>query len=195
MKKLYTLFIALAIFSASKSFAAVHIVSVANFAFTPATTTAVCGDTIIWQWVSGTHTTTSTTIPICATSWNSPLSSTSPVWAIIVPCAGTYNYGCSIHVNMTGSIIVTCPSGINEPVKSTTSSLYPNPCMDKLTVKYENADEVSVFNMVGEKMMDVQLNLNSGTAELNVAELSAGIYFVAIIKEGTIVETKKITKQ
>ena len=195
MKKIYYLLTVFLFSYISQTSAAVINITAANFQFTPSVVTAQCNDTIRWTWVSGTHTTTSSTIPICAFPWNGSLSSTSTSFMIGVPCAGTYNYGCSIHVNMTGQIIVVCPSGISEPKNETTISLYPNPCMDKLTVKYENANEASVYNVVGEKMMTIQLSGNSGTVELNVAELSSGIYFVAIMKEGTIVETRKITKQ
>lgn len=195
MKKLYTL-IFIALFGLSlKSGATVITITAANFSFSPATVTAQCNDTIRWNWVSGTHTTTSSTIPNCASSWSGQLNSTSTMYQIMVPCQGTYNYGCSLHVNMTGQILVVCPSGINEQEKKAVVSLYPNPCMDKLIVKYENADQLAVYNVLGEKMMDLQLNGNSGTAELIAAGLTSGVYFVAVMKEGTVVETKKITKQ
>ena len=195
MKKIYTLIFVSLVFLGTKINATIVDISVANFTFTPMTVTAQCNDTIRWTWASGTHTVTSTTIPICASPWTTNMSSTS-TFMITVPCAGMYNYQCNIHApNMVGFINVTCPSGITEPVKNTSILLYPNPCMEKVSVKYENADAVSVFNLVGEKMMDVKLSGNSGTTELNVAELSSGVYFVAIMKEGIIVETKKITKQ
>jgi plastocyanin len=46
-----------------KSNATKHVVTVANFVFTPSSLTINLGDTMEWVFVSGTHTTTSTTIP------------------------------------------------------------------------------------------------------------------------------------
>jgi len=111
MKKIYLIIGLLFILSLAN--AAPIIITVQVASFNPANTTAQCGDTIVWVWGnSGTHTTTSTTIPVCATSWNAPISATSFTFAITVPCAGTYNYQCTPHL-FTGTITVTCPNGIS----------------------------------------------------------------------------------
>ncbi len=82
MKKLY-LFILL--FSAwFYSNATIHTVLVADFNFIPASVNAVCGDTVAWVWSSGTHTTTSTSVPSCATSWNAPITSALSTYAIVI---------------------------------------------------------------------------------------------------------------
>src|ERR1051326_1897572 len=108
MKIFYSVIIFFSVIICSK--ASIHQISVADFSFTPSTVNAVCGDTILWTWSSGTHTTTSKTIPGCATAWNNPVNSTATSYSIVVSCAGNYNYQCTFHASMgmTGTIAVTC---------------------------------------------------------------------------------------
>lgn len=85
-----------------------HTVTVANFSFTPNSVNAAVGDTIHWVWSAGSHTTTSGTIPSGASSWNSPMNSTSNSFKYVVTQVGTYNYVCTPHApNMAGVINVT----------------------------------------------------------------------------------------
>lgn len=110
MKKvIYPLAIALAILTVIPQmdlFAAKHVVNVQNFSFSPANISNVqLGDTIRWVWVSGTHTTTSSTIPGGAASWNSPITSSVTSFEYKVIVAGTFNYVCTPHAGggMVGS--------------------------------------------------------------------------------------------
>jgi plastocyanin len=48
---------------ASFANATTHVVTVQNFSFAPSSFTALVGDTVEWEWVGGSHTTTSLTIP------------------------------------------------------------------------------------------------------------------------------------
>ena len=92
------------------SYAAKHIIQVSNFAFTPANIANVAvGDTIRWVWVSGSHTTTSTTIPSTATAWDQQMNSSSTSFEYKVSVAGNYNYVCTPHaaMGMDGSFMVT----------------------------------------------------------------------------------------
>src|SRR4030095_16160019 len=83
-----------------------HIVTVQNFSFTPSSITINLGDTMEWQWVNGTHTTTSDD-----GKWDSPINSATTVFDYVPPAAGVYNYHCDIHpLNMTASFTVACPS-------------------------------------------------------------------------------------
>jgi hypothetical protein len=75
MRTLYTRTLSIALFfflliaATQNSHATKHIINTSNYVFTPSTLNVTLGDTIVWQWINGTHTTTSTTIPAGATPW------------------------------------------------------------------------------------------------------------------------------
>ncbi len=95
------------IFSLS-GFSTKWVVSVANFQFTPTSLPNVSvGDTIRWEWVSGTHTTTSTTIPAGAWTWDAPIDASNMVYEYKAILVGTYNYTCMHHPTMLASFTVT----------------------------------------------------------------------------------------
>ncbi|MFH1120926.1 MAG: dockerin type I domain-containing protein [Bacteroidota bacterium] len=102
-------------FSIQEANATKHIVNTQNFIFNPANLTGVfVGDTIRWVWVNGVHTTTSTTIPPGAASWNSPISNSVTFFEYRVTIAGTYNYRCTPHVGigMIGSFSAANPPSL-----------------------------------------------------------------------------------
>lgn len=80
-------------------------VQVSNFQFSPKTLNVVVGDVVKWVWVTGSHTTTSTTIPAGAATWDKPMSSSSTTFSYTVTVEGTYSYKCTPHagLGMTGS--------------------------------------------------------------------------------------------
>jgi plastocyanin len=87
--------------TATSAFAVKHIVHVGNFYFTPATINNVSvGDTMRWVWDNGSHTTTSTTIPGGAASWDEIINSSNTVYEYKVTVAGVYNYVCTPHAGM-----------------------------------------------------------------------------------------------
>jgi len=95
------------IFSLS-GFSTKWVVSVANFQFTPSSLPSVSsGDTIRWEWVSGTHTTTSTTIPAGAWTWDHPIDAVNTFYEYTALLEGTYNYYCMHHPSMVASFTVT----------------------------------------------------------------------------------------
>jgi len=74
------------------------VVTVQNFVFTPSSLpNVIVGDTIRWEWINGTHTTTSTSIPAGAATWDSPIDATNQTFEYPVTIAGTYNYHCMHH--------------------------------------------------------------------------------------------------
>jgi plastocyanin len=96
----------------SVTFATTHVVSVSSFMFSPNTLSVSVGDTVKWQWVDGTHTTTSLTIPAGASSWDSPMTNANQTFSYRVAIAGTYNYQCTPHAGiMTGSFTASSSSG------------------------------------------------------------------------------------
>lgn len=91
------------------TFATTQIVNVQNFSFAPSSFTINLGDTVKWVWISGVHTTTSTTIPSGAANWNHDInpSPANNSFIYVPSVAGTYNYLCDIHpAQMPGSFTV-----------------------------------------------------------------------------------------
>lgn len=97
-------------FGVSEALAVKHVVNVQNYSFVPANLNVYVGDTIRWVWVNGSHTTTSTTIPLGAPSWDEPITSGNPVYEYRVTMAGVYNYLCTPHSSsQIGSFTATTP--------------------------------------------------------------------------------------
>ncbi len=109
---------ALAIFLLMSAHATIHTVNVANFSFTPNAVNAIVGDTMQWHWVSGNHTTTSTSVPVGAATWDSPMNSSTQTFQYILTVPGNYSYDCTIHSSiMTGTITVTAAHNIPPTTK------------------------------------------------------------------------------
>ena len=96
------------IFSLS-GFSTKWVVTVADFQFTPSSLpNVISGDTIRWVWVSGVHTTTSTSVPAGAMTWDQPIDATNTVYEYPATVVGTYNYYCMHHpTSMIASFIVS----------------------------------------------------------------------------------------
>lgn len=96
---------------AVSSQATIHVITVSNNVFTPSSLSFPLGDTVKWQWVAGTHTTTSLTIPTGAATWNSNISPNVPTFQYKPTVVGSYYYKCTYHYpSMVGSFTVTCPT-------------------------------------------------------------------------------------
>lgn len=122
-------------------------VQVSNFSFTPATLNSVTvGDTVRWVWVSGAHTTTSSSIPAGAAAWDEMISSSNTEYEYKVTIAGTYNYVCTPHIGM-GMVGSFMASGVSPT----------------LTVTPQNqnvgaASGATSFNVVSNSIWDVSSN-------------------------------------
>lgn len=81
-------------------FASTHIIQTGNYFFNPATLNINVGDTIKWIWVAGNHTTTSSSVPSGAASWDALINLTHTSYSYQVTVAGTYNYVCTPHIGM-----------------------------------------------------------------------------------------------
>ncbi|CAN5305547.1 hypothetical protein BH09BAC2_BH09BAC2_05110 [soil metagenome] len=85
-------------------------VNVSNFQFSPNTLNVVVGDVIHWQWVGGNHTTTSTSVPSGANTWNNNITLANQTFDYTVTQAGSYSYLCQIHgAGMSGSFTASAP--------------------------------------------------------------------------------------
>jgi plastocyanin len=72
--------------------------------FAPATVTIAAGQSVTWNWISGTHSIESDDTPAAFDA--SPLLSAGQ-YTVPFPTAGTYGYHCGVHgTMMTGTIVV-----------------------------------------------------------------------------------------
>ncbi|WP_018613818.1 choice-of-anchor tandem repeat GloVer-containing protein [Segetibacter koreensis] len=105
LNKIVVLSLSLLLFSVLAN-ATIHVVTVANFAFTPSNISNVLvGDTVRWVWGDGSHTTTcdpgsqgpGNSLPAGAATWNSPINSFNTTFDYKVTVPGVYKYWCIPH--------------------------------------------------------------------------------------------------
>jgi plastocyanin len=194
MKKLYVLLIALTLFSLTTN-ATVHVVNVADFSFSPSNLPVVVGDTIRWQWVNGSHTTTSTSVPVGAPTWDSPISSVNPVFDYIVTLTGSYTYKCTPHFpGMTGSFTA---SAVSVPEFSSAQSFQWNITDNQLTVSLNlsatSSLNVRLYSLLGSNAKELT-SLENFHGFFNqtwsLAEMRKGIYFLEVTASGRKVVRK-----
>jgi len=68
--------------------------------------------------------------------------------------------------------------------------IYPNPAEEKLMINSEQTiQKIAIFNLLGQQIKTFQVNFKSG--EINISELSKGIYFLNLkFKNGNSISTK-----
>lgn len=193
MKKIY--FIAslslVALFGTSSVHATIHIInaqgtnSLSN-AFVPNVTNAVCGDTIKWVLISGTHTTASTSVPVGATPWLEA-NITPSGFMYVVTVAGTYNYTCHPGGggHMDASIVVSCPAGIPSN-NDVILNVYPNPASQSITIENPLFDggeyQLYLTNMLGEII--ISTNANTQKEMIDISSIPNGSYLLRVVQNG-----------
>src|SRR5260370_31973852 len=88
-------------------------VNVENYDFSPASVTINVNDSVQWNWVSGTHSSTSS-----SGLWDSTQLSAPSSYSLAFPSIGNFPYFCTVHQSqvMSGSITV---SSANQSVSVT----------------------------------------------------------------------------
>ncbi|MGB1317967.1 MAG: CotH kinase family protein, partial [Flavobacteriales bacterium] len=72
--------------------------------------------------------------------------------------------------------------GVNE-VETSSVSIYPNPAKDMVWVALSQPSTVSVYSVSGQKLLSEKLQ--DGRSQINVSDLSAGLYLVEISAENS----------
>ena len=81
------------------------------------------------------------------------------------------------------------PTGVNEQAGSNIS-IYPNPTTSRFTVEGEAMNHISVYNLVGQKVYEMECQGNS--VDINLSNAETGIYMVRVSTDNGEV-TKRIT--
>ena len=92
------------LFVPAPAHAASHAITMANYAFSPASATITVGDTVTWTNTDqAPHDVTTTSAPV---SIHSSELSTGQSWSYTFTVPGTYSYICSIHPDMKATLVV-----------------------------------------------------------------------------------------
>jgi plastocyanin len=205
MKKIYALILALTFTSTVLIAQTVHTIMVADFQYTPANPTITLGDTVLFQWVNGSHPTRSdngTTIPL----FN--MNSTSTTKKIVLTSLGTVPFYCTAHggpggQNMSGTITVTTSTGLNKSASLTNSlQVYPNPASEKINVSFnvkkDNNVNIKLIDVLGNEvatLINEKMSAGEYREQLSIpSRISTGLYFVKI-SVGNDVAMKRISIQ
>lgn len=210
MKKKFSLLVLIYLFISASGFATIKTITVQNFSFSPANTNAVVGDTIKFQWVGGSHTSTcngtnGSSLPSGATPWNVTMSGAASTFMYVLTTAGTYHFVCIPHApSMAGNLNVTMPTGVNIissniPEKFSLSQNFPNPFnpSTKINFNIEKAGmtKLTVFDLSGKEvaaLVNEPLNAGSYSVSFNGISFSSGVYFYKLESEN-FTEVKKMT--
>jgi plastocyanin len=200
-KHILFLFFLLAFLPAISFAQATHKIAVSNFQFNPKSLTGVnVGDIIEWDWVSGSHTITSVTIPGGAASFAFSISSGNVQY--MVTMAGTYDYQCDFHAGsgMTGSFVASAVTSVSAIVLNE-MTIEPNPAHDYVTIKTGamlNSDaKLNVYDLLGRKILSQEMKLNNEDASytLDISSLKSGMYLVMISSGSTSSKPMRMIKK
>jgi plastocyanin len=199
MKKLYTLFLLASVLIANSASAVVVTINQSGNTFSPnAITTVNVGDVIHFVWSSGTHTTTSVSVPAGAASWDSPLSSSVTSFDYTVTVAGAYGYHCSFHATMIGGFSATAANSI-EPVANITSdfSVGIDNNSHTLHVRIDNNSPskttMKMLDITGRDvavLLETQLGMGEQVFHYDMADQVRGMYFIRMEQNGKVITRK-----
>lgn len=78
-------------------------------------------------------------------------------------------------------------------------TLYPNPVSDYLTVKFRHSNlqngQLDVYDAMGRRIDRLHTTLTAGTINLDVSELTPGVYFIKITGQGDVQLTERFVIQ
>ena len=98
-------------------------------------------------------------------------------------------YGAQLIID--NILIENSTVGIEENEASSVR-VFPNPATNMINVEAQGYEQYQLVNMLGQTVSSN--SLNNGTAQINVSNLSNGVYFVRLIN-GNNVETIKVVKK
>ncbi len=186
MKKIYkAILLSMGLLLSGYSFGVIHNVSVVNFQFSPSSLSVNVGDTVQWTLGSGSHTTTSTSIPSGATPWNSPITNSVPSFTYVVTVEGTYDYICQPH-GFAGQF-VAINTGIKTPsvfagfnLSLVRSSVYNI----NYTLNRTSDVKISLYDVTGKSVkvfLSSKLSAGDYSNTCYLDDIQKGIYIVEML--------------
>ncbi|HKR05110.1 MAG TPA: T9SS type A sorting domain-containing protein [Bacteroidia bacterium] len=205
MKKINKILLAIAafVFLSVQGKATKHMIMTEDFFFSPTDLSVVVGDTIQWMWGSGNHTTTSTSVPSGAATWDQLINNASMTFDYVVLVPGTYQYQCTFHISMgmVGEFTASNPTGIPGQVVLPYLNIDRNLTSNEIKLNY-NFEEMqtltlNVFDLIGKEVKSIYLGtVPAGENEktISLEGIAKGVYLVKL--DGSDISiTRKIVLQ
>lgn len=183
-----------------------------GFAFSPDNITINSSDTVNFQ-LGGSH----NAMEVNEATWNA--NGNTPLPGFLTPfgggqvtglTAGVHFYVCEPHASlgMKGKITVNGPAGLNDFAEGSAKiNIYPNPTNGKFTIQFNGAgiqaagflsnnlqSGIEIYNVLGEKMFDLQGYNSKDLTEIDISSVPDGIYFIRI-NDNKKIYTEQIIKQ
>jgi plastocyanin len=178
-----------------------YTVLVGSNGFSPSNFTINAGDQVDFKLnlntASGSHSSTSTNIPVGEASWNYTMTCGSCLYTVMPTTPGIYEYT-DLNSGMSGSFtIASNTTGIkdNGEQKEKLSQNYPNPSSGITTIDYNivsTSGEIVISDLSGKTIAKIKLNEPSGSIIVD-ENLSSGTYFYSLWDGAKFIETKKMT--
>ncbi|MCH8904204.1 MAG: T9SS type A sorting domain-containing protein [Bacteroidetes bacterium] len=167
MKTLAAIFTILSL-SFGTSYGITHFVTVQNNSYSPSSFSVDVGDTVLWQWVAGIHTTSSVSVPGGASTWSGTLNSSNKFFTYVVTELGSYSYQCNIHGSGMSGGFTASVTGIDENHSGQNtlaiSQVFPNPFQTFATLRITGVitDEIefSLYDISGRILLSKSIALN-----------------------------------
>lgn len=111
--------------------------------------------------------------------------------------ANMFNTTASTGASQAGGSYLESTTGISDQQQAISSlDVSPSPATDNISIDFTMSQpvevDVTVFNLLGEKMMSVPCNKsNSTSVKFNVTELPDGIYFAKVMSDKNVFASKK----
>lgn len=201
MKKYYRSFIILfvAVLTSTFVFGTSHIISVGDFAFSPSNLNVMVGDTIVWNWHDGNHTTTSDVIPSGAASWNVDMDGSSNTFQYVITVAGAYSYYCIPHQfsGMVGTFIASGTAGISKKAFAAIGfKVFQNPSDGSIHLRFEESlNEPATFTLMDLSGKVVFSNNSVRVEKGSVVKMLIGILPSGIYLAGLNVNERREVKR
>ena len=153
------------------------------------------GDTVVWTWGGGTHNLRSTggVESFDSGYFNGP----GPTFSYTFNTPGVTTYICDPHPNsMYGAVTVTGTASVQEESKFN-FRISPNPASNIINLSFDNIVNeditIEIYDLLGRMNRSVISNIKNGTINLDISDLSRGIY-IAKVKSGVSISIKRFIK-
>jgi hypothetical protein len=138
-------------------------------------------------------------VPAGADTWDAPITSATPTFEYVVEVAGTYAYKCTPHfsMGMAGGFTASTTADVAPVLASTDFSVGVDYIGHRVHVKIDNLynshSSLKLIDITGREIatvFDGVMGTGEQVIHYDVADRTAGIYFLRLEQNGKVVTHK-----